>query len=244
MARFQGKTVIVTGAARGMGAADIRRFHSEGANVVVTDVLVEEGKALADSLGERALFIQHDVSNEASWKSLFETVEATFGGVDVLVNNAGVYRPATIAETDAELVEKLFRINQLGTFLGMKYAIEPLKRRGGGSIINMSSVVGMAGKPSTMAYASTKWAVRGMTKIAASELADFKIRVNSVHPGYISTEMLNAHDEQTNIAGWMATPMKRPGTSEEVAGLVAFLASDDSTFVTGAEITVDGGWTL
>jgi 3alpha(or 20beta)-hydroxysteroid dehydrogenase len=244
MTRFKGKTVVVTGSARGQGAAEVRRFHLEGANVVISDVLTDDGKALAASLGERAIFIHHDVSNESSWRELFSQVEQTFGGCDVLVNNAGIYRPATIAETDTELMEKMFRVNQLGVLLGMKYAVEPLKRRGGGSIINISSVVGLRGSAATAAYGSTKWAVRGMTKVAANEFAEHQIRVNSVHPGYVSTEMLKANSDESNDAGTLLTPLKRQGTPEEIAALVAFLASDESAFITGAEIAIDGGWTL
>lgn len=144
MNRFEGKTVVVTGSARGQGAAEIRRFHLEGANVVVSDLITDAGKTLAESLGERAIFIRHDVSSESWWRELFGKVEQTFGGCDVLVNNAGVYQPATIAETDTELMGKMFRVNQLGVLLRMKYAAEPTKRRGGGSIINISSVIGCA----------------------------------------------------------------------------------------------------
>ncbi|NVZ24669.1 glucose 1-dehydrogenase [Pseudomonas gingeri] len=244
MTRFNGKTVVVTGSARGQGAAEIRRFHQEGANVVVSDLLVDDGETLAASLGERAMFIEHDVSSEGSWRELFGQVEQTFGGCDVLVNNAGIYRPATIAETDSELMEKMFRVNQLGVLLGMKYAMEPLRRRGGGSIINISSVVGLRGSAATVAYGSTKWAVRGMTKVAANEFAEHRIRVNSVHPGYVSTEMLKANSEASNNAGTLATPLQRQGAPEEIAALVAFLASDESAFITGAEIAIDGGWTL
>ncbi|MFM0157968.1 glucose 1-dehydrogenase [Paraburkholderia sediminicola] len=244
MNRFEGKTVVVTGSARGQGAAEIRRFHLEGANVAVSDLITDAGKTLAESLGERAIFIRHDVSSESSWRELFGKVEQTFGGCDVLVNNAGVYQPATIAETDTELMEKMFRVNQLGVLLGMKYAVEPLKRRGGGSIVNISSVVGLRGSAATVAYGSTKWAVRGMTKVAANEFAQHRIRVNSVHPGYVSTDMLKANSDASNDAGTLATPLKRQGSPEEIAALVAFLASDESTFITGAEIAIDGGWTL
>jgi 3alpha(or 20beta)-hydroxysteroid dehydrogenase len=244
MARFEGKTVVVTGSARGQGAAEAQRFFDEGANVVLNDLLSAEGEALAAKMGKRAIYVSHDVTREDSWRALFKEVERAFGRCDVLVNNAGIYVPAAIAETTPELAEKTFRVNQLGTLLGMKHAIEPMKRSGGGSIVNISSSAGLRGFANAIAYGATKWAVRGMTKVAAAELAPHGIRVNSVHPGFIATDMLKANSDETNRFGADAAPLKRHGTAEEVAAIVCFLASDESAFMTGAEVAVDGGWAI
>ncbi|TCF96776.1 hypothetical protein BZM26_35505 [Paraburkholderia strydomiana] len=244
MNRFEGKTIVITGAARGQGAAEARRFHREGARVVIADVLAEEGDVLARELGERATFVVHDVTDEDSWTDLFDETERIFGGCDVLVNNAGIYRPAPLHETTAQLVEQHFRVNQLGALLGMKHAIKPLSASGQGAIVNISSVAGLRGFANAIAYGSTKWALRGMTKVAAAELAPYRIRVNSVHPGFIATDMLKANPDETNRIGAEAAPLKRHGTAEEVAALVAFLASDESGFITGAEIAIDGGWAI
>ncbi|MFM0507461.1 SDR family NAD(P)-dependent oxidoreductase [Paraburkholderia sp. RL17-373-BIF-A] len=244
MARFEGKTVVVTGPARGQGAAEAQRFFDEGANVVLNDLLSAEGEALAAKMGKRAIYVTHDVTREDSWRALFKEVERAFGRCDVLVNNAGIYVPAAIAETTPELAEKTFSVNQLGTLLGMKHAIEPMKRSGGGSIVNISSSAGLRGFANAIAYGATKWAVRGMTKVAAAELAPHGIRVNSVHPGFIATDMLKANSDETNRFGADAAPLKRHGTAEEVAAIVCFLASDESAFMTGAEVAVDGGWAI
>jgi 3alpha(or 20beta)-hydroxysteroid dehydrogenase len=244
MNRFEGKTVLITGAARGQGAAEAVRFHREGANVVISDLAGDAGKELADKLGERVVYVTHDVTNEDSWRDLFATAQRLFGRCDVLVNNAGIYQPASIEATTPELMAQIFRVNQLGTLLGMKHALEPLKSAGGGSIINISSVVGLQGAPNTAAYGGTKWAVRGMTKVAALELAPHGIRVNSVHPGFIATDMLTANSDEMNRHGADVTPLKRHGMPDEVAALVAFWASDESAFITGAEIAIDGGLSL
>ncbi|AWV05638.1 MULTISPECIES: SDR family NAD(P)-dependent oxidoreductase [Burkholderia] len=244
MNRFSGKTIVITGAARGQGAAEAARFHGEGANVMISDLANSGGKAIADQLGERAVYVDHDVTSEDSWHDLFATAQRIFGQCHALVNNAGIYRPAPIEATTPELLEQIFRVNQLGTLLGMKHALGPLKSAGGGSIVNISSIVGMKGAPNTAAYGGTKWAVRGMTKVAALEMAPHGIRVNSVHPGFIATAMLNANSDEMNQHGAEVTPLKRHGTVDEVAALVAFLASDESTFITGAEIAIDGGLSL
>ncbi|MGF6757464.1 SDR family NAD(P)-dependent oxidoreductase [Paraburkholderia sp. GAS42] len=244
MKRFEGKTVVVTGSARGQGAAEAQRFLEEGANVVINDVLDEEGAALAARYGERAIYVRHDVTNEESWRGLFNATERKFGRCDALVNNAGVYRPASIADTTVDMMEKFFQVNQLGTLLGMKHAVPLLKKSGGGAIINISSIAGLRGFANAIAYGSTKWAVRGMTKVAASELAGDRIRVNSVHPGFIATDMLRENSDETNRVGAEAAPLKRHGEASEVAALVSFLASDEAAFITGAEIAIDGGWAI
>ncbi|WP_322056354.1 glucose 1-dehydrogenase [Paraburkholderia sp. J63] len=244
MNRFEGKTVVITGAARGQGAAEARRFYREGANVILTDLLAQEGEALARELGERAAFVAHDVTDESSWIRVFERTASLFGQCDVLVNNAGIYRPAALGDTTAQMAEQHFRVNQLGTLLGMKHAIQPLSASGQGAIVNISSVAGLRGFANAISYGSTKWAVRGMTKVAAAELAPHGIRVNSVHPGFIATDMLKENPDETNRIGAEAAPLKRHGTPDEVAALVAFLSSDESAFITGAEIAIDGGWAI
>ena len=169
---------------------------------------------------------------------------ATFGGLNGLVNNAGIYRPATLMETDAELFERHFRVNQLGCFLGMKAVAPLMERSGGGSIVNISSVAGLRGSPGAIAYSATKWALRGMTKAAAIDLAPRQIRVNSVHPGPIDTEMIKIRTPEQNRERVQQVPMKRMGTAEEVAALVLFLLSDESGYITGAEVAIDGGAVL
>lgn len=239
-----GKVALVTGAARGIGAAIVRRLHADGACVVITDVLVDAGQALASSLGDRSLFLAHDVSDDTAWANVVAASVARFGGLDIVVNNAGVYEGGSIAEADLGGVERQLRVNQFGTFLGMRHAQAPLAARGGGSIVNISSIAGLIGFPLSAAYVGTKWAVRGMTKTAALELAPLHIRVNSVHPGFIQTPMLDNTAPGTVDAGIDATPMKRIGQPEEIAAAVAFLSGPDAAFITGSELAVDGGWVL
>ncbi|WP_109479810.1 glucose 1-dehydrogenase [Paraburkholderia sp. C35] len=242
--KFQHKVVFITGAARGQGAAEARRFVSEGAQVVLADVLDADGEALAAQLGGHAIYLHHDVTSDHSWSAAIAETERCFGRCDVLVNNAGVYRPAPIEETSEAMIEKMFKVNQLGTLLGMKHAAASMKKTGGGVIINISSIAGLRGFANAVAYSGTKWAVRGMTKVAAAELAAYGIRVNSVHPGFIATDMLKENTDEVNRIGADAAPLKRHGTPEEVATLVAFLASADSAFITGAEVAIDGGWSI
>lgn len=242
--KLEGKVALVTGGARGIGAAIVRRLHADGARVVITDVLDDAGHALAAELGERAAYFHHDVGDEAEWVETLAAATARFGGLHVLVNNAGIFHPGQIADTPVRDIEQQFRVNQLGPFLGMKHGQVPLRAAGGGCIVNISSIAGQLGFPNAAAYVGTKWAVRGMTKTAALELAPAQIRVNSVHPGFIETPMLENNPPEANQAGIEATPLKRIGKPEEIAAAVAFLASADAGFVTGAELTVDGGWIL
>lgn len=242
--KLEGKVALVTGGARGIGAAIVRRLHAEGATVAITDVLAEPGRALAAELGDRAAFFAHDTTDEASWVATIAAVTGTFGGLQIVVNNAGVFKPGAIADTSVADVEWQFRVNQLGVLLGMKHAQVPLRAAGGGCIVNISSIAGQLGFPGAAAYVGTKWAVRGMTKTAALELAPMQIRVNSIHPGFIDTPMLDNNPPEANQAGIEATPLKRIGKPEEIAAAVAFLVGPDAGFVTGAELTVDGGWIL
>ena len=242
--KLEGKIALVTGGARGIGAAIVRRLHADGARVAITDVLDDAGHALAAELGERTAYFHHDVGDEAEWVETLAAATARFGGLHVLVNNAGIFHPGQIADTPVRDVEQQFRVNQLGVVLGMKHGQVPLRAAGGGCIVNISSIAGQLGFPNAAAYVGTKWAVRGMTKTAALELAPAQIRVNSVHPGFIETPMLENNPPEANQAGIEATPLKRIGKPEEIAAAVAFLASADAGFVTGAELTVDGGWIL
>jgi len=243
MARFDNKVVLISGGARGQGAAEARLLVNEGAKVVIGDVREDEGKRLAAELGNMATFVRHDVTDEAEWAEVVAAAES-FGGLHGLVNNAGIYIPKTLVETDTELFERHVRINQFGCFLGMKAVVPAMERSGGGSIVNISSVAGLRGYPGAFAYSTTKWALRGMTKAAASDLAPRRIRVNSVHPGPIDTEMIKIRGEEELRARVQQVPMRRMGTAEEVARLVLWLLSDESAYVTGAEISIDGGVSL
>jgi 3alpha(or 20beta)-hydroxysteroid dehydrogenase len=243
MDRLKGKVILISGGARGQGAAEARLFVAEGARVVIGDVLEPEGRQLTSELGNAAVFVRQDVTQERDWETAINAAEK-LGGLHGLVNNAGIYQPRTLLETDTELFERHMRVNQLGCFLGMKAATPLIEQSGGGSIVNISSVAGLRGSPGAIAYSATKWALRGMTKAAAIDLAPRRIRVNSVHPGPIDTEMLKVRTPEQNRERLKLVPMKRMGTAEEVASLVLFLLSDESGYVTGAEVAIDGGATL
>lgn len=243
MARFDGRVVLISGGARGQGAAEARMLVAEGARVVIGDVLEAEGAALARDLGDAAAFVIQDVTRPEDWARAVAAAEA-MGGLHGLVNNAGIYIPKPLMQTDVALFERHMRINQLGCFLGMQAAVPAMERAGGGSIVNISSVAGLRGSPNAFAYSATKWALRGMTKAAAADLAGRNIRVNSVHPGPIETPMLDVRTPEENRRRLQSVPMRRAGTAEEVAKLVLFLLSDDSAYMTGAELAIDGGATL
>jgi len=240
MARMTGKIVLISGGARGQGAAEARLVAAEGGKVVIGDVLDAEGRKLAAELGAAAVFVRQDVTVEADWAAAVDAAQA-LGGLHGLINNAGIYVPSTLMETDAALFERHMRINQLGCFLGMKAVVAAMERAGGGSIVNISSVAGLRGSPGAIAYSATKWALRGMTKAAAADLAPRGIRVNSIHPGPIDTEMLKVRTPEQNAERLQRVPMGRMGTAEEVAKLALFLLSDESSYITGAEVAIDGG---
>ena len=246
MTRFHGKTVLISGGARGQGAAEARLLVAEGGKVVLGDVLEEEGRRLAAELGAgTAVFLRQDVTEEADWARAVEAAERLGGGgLHGMVNNAGIYVPRTLMETDAELFERHMRVNQLGCFLGMKAVVPAMERAGGGSIVNISSTAGLRGSPGAIAYSSTKWALRGMTKAAAIDLAPRGIRVNSVHPGPIDTDMVKVWSNEQRATRIGQIPMGRMGTAEEVARTVLFLLSDHSAYMTGAELAIDGGISL
>ncbi len=245
MGRLSGKTAIITGAARGMGAVTAQRFVEEGAQVIIADILDEQGKALAKRLGNAAHYHHADVANEADWQSLVAAAEH-LGQLNILVNNAAILYAGAIADTDADAYMRVIQINQLGCYLGIRAAIEPMKRAGGGSIINISSIDGMQAKNGLSAYVSSKWAIRGLTKSAAIELGPHNIRVNSVHPGGIFTDMhgagANATPSEQDNAFYQNHALPRVGLPIEVANMSLFLASEESSYSTGSEFLVDGGW--
>ncbi|MEU8481888.1 glucose 1-dehydrogenase [Streptomyces sp. NPDC048641] len=243
MNNLTGKTVLVTGGARGIGAEIARRAVEAGANVVVTDVLEDEGKTLAAHLGDRARFVRHDVTSEEDWTAVAAFAVAEFGGIDGLVNNAGISTGQPLETETVEHFRKVLDINLTGVFIGMKTAINAMKDNGGGSIVNISSAAGLMGLALTGSYGASKWGVRGLTKLAAVEQGTAKIRVNSVHPGMIYTPMTAQLGIQQGDGGYPNTPMGRVGEADEIAKAAVFLLSDDSSYVTGAELAVDGGWT-
>lgn len=248
MGKLDGKVAIVTGAARGQGAAEARLFVREGGKVLLGDVLDEEGRLVAKELGDAAHYRHLDVTAETDWQAAVEDAVERFGRLDVLVNNAGIAKFGPIAMTSLEDYMAVINVNQVGVFLGMKHAVPALTRSGGGSIVNISSVDGMTGMFGVVAYVSSKWAVRGMTKTAALEFGPLGIRVNSIHPGGVDTPMLRPADAPAAVdvdltPFFKRVPLGRIGLPEDIAQLAAFLASEESAYCTGAEFVIDGGLT-
>ena len=242
MGRLEGKTALITGGARGQGAAEATLFAEEGANVVLTDVLDEDGERTADAIG--ADYLHHDVTSEQEWAAAVAHVVALHGGIDVLINNAGIYAQTTLVGSELEEYRRVIEVNQIGVYLGMREVAPVMIERGGGSIINISSVGGMRGGGGGFAYTASKWAVRGMTKSAAVRLGSHGIRVNSIHPGLIDTPMLGdtrMANPETLEQMLGQIPLGRIAQPGEVAKLALFLASDDSAYSTGSEFLVDGG---
>lgn len=243
MARLAGKVAIITGAAQGMGEAHARLFVREGARVVLTDVNRAGGAALAEELGEAATFVEHDVARADGWDRVLEETTRHFGAPTVLVNNAGVIGPVQgLLDFSEEDFLNVCAINQLGVFLGMKTVLPAMIAAGGGSIVNISSIAGMLGtkESSNAAYCASKWAVRGMSKLVAAQHGKDGIRVNSVHPGYILTPMMIAATDEHGGGAAAAIPLGRLAQPNEVSNVVLFLASDEASFVSGAEHVVDG----
>ncbi len=246
--RLEGKVAIVTGAAGGIGAAAAERLAREGALLVLTDTNEDGAQRVAGGLrdGVDARALAHDVTNEEQWQRVVTSTLDAHGRIDVLVNNAGVFLATPLIETSLEDFKRVMDINVTGVFLGTRTVAPAMIEQRAGSIVNLSSVAGLMGSPLLTAYAASKWAVRGMSKVAAKELAQFGVRVNSLHPGQIDTDMSTRQREQTPelidklIRG---IPLRRIGTPQEVAGAIAYLASEDSVYVTGSEMVVDGGTT-
>ena len=259
MPRLDGKIAIITGGARGMGESEVRLFAAEGAKVVAADVLDDEGKALADELGDDVLFVHLDVSDESGWKALLRATTEAFGVPDVLVSNAGILRPGPILEMDVDTLREVLEVNLVGPMLGMKVIGRAMADAGRGSIVNVSSTGGMIGMSYISTYVASKWGVRGATKAAAIELGPKGVRVNSLHPGGVATPMAGATrsyamveppapgTEETDPellqldARSMSQPIPRIGRPIEIARLALFLASDESSYCTGMEFVADGG---
>jgi 3alpha(or 20beta)-hydroxysteroid dehydrogenase len=238
---LKGKVAIVTGAARGQGAAEARILAEHGAMVVLTDVLAEPGAATAKQIGSQARFVHHDVASPAGWEAVVAAAVEAFGSVDILVNNAAIAPQLRLEATEPDVFDRVYRVNQFGVYLGMRAVLQPMREAGGGAIVNTLSVGAVKGASSLFAYSATKWAVRGMTRSAALELARYNIRVNAVIPGFIDTPMNDDIPAKMREELARTTPMRRMGAPSEIAEAVLFLASPASSFVTGSELAVDGG---
>lgn len=236
MGRVLGKVALISGGARNIGGASARMLVAEGAKVVIGDLLDDEGAALAEELGDAARYVHLDVTSEEDWRNAVEFTVAEFGKLDVLFNNAGIFNGGQLQRYKREQWQQMLDVNLTGPFLGIKAAADAMIAAGGGSIINTSSIEGLRGTPWAHGYVASKWGLRGLTKSAALELAPHGIRVNSLHPGRISTPATDAMP-----ADLIPIPLGRPGLPSEVASFVLFLASDESSFATGSEFVVDGG---
>jgi 3alpha(or 20beta)-hydroxysteroid dehydrogenase len=253
MGRLDEKVVLITGAARGTGAATARVLVDQGARVVICDVLDELGQGVADDLGDAAVFVHLDVTVEADWIAAIEAATNAFGGLDVLVNNAAILDVGAIVDMDADLLSRLIAVNQIGPYIGIKHAVAPMSARNGGSIINVASIDAMEGSNGVAAYTSSKWGLRGLTKAAAMELGCHGIRVNTVCPGAGSEEMVRPFVDAAierlssrteRLPDRSQRPFNREGTLEDIANAIAWLASDESSYVSGIDLVVDGAWTV
>lgn len=247
MGMLDGKTVIVTGAAQGMGRRHVERCVAEGAFVVATDLQTDAGESVVAALGDRAAFVRHDVCDPVGWDDVIATALDRTGSLWGLVNNAAVFSGVKpIGEETFEVFERTMRINVHGTWWGITKALEPMKAGGGGSIVNLSSIAGTTGMPGFTSYGTSKWAVRGLTKMAASDLGPHGIRVNSVHPGGIAeTGMYSVPEtEEERLQRHSAVPLRRAGAVDDVSSLVLFLLSESSSYITGIEHVIDGGSSL
>ncbi|GAA0220153.1 SDR family oxidoreductase [Actinomadura nitritigenes] len=246
MGQLDGKVALITGGARGMGKAHVKRFVAEGAKVVFGDVLEEEGGKLAAELGDDVRFVRMDVTSPDDWENAVGTATSAFGALHVLVNNAGIIRYKTIEDMSLDEFRRIIDVNLMGQWLGVKSVTAAMREAGGGSIVNVSSTEGFVGADGLAAYSASKFGVRGLTKSAARELGGYGIRVNSVHPGGIITPLFMQDDiiaakADSADALMKALPLGRMGKTKEVSGLIVYLASDDSSYCTGSEVLVDGG---
>lgn len=236
MRRLEGKTAIVTGGAKGMGAATVRRFAAEGANILIADVDLDSAGALLSELGPSVCFERLDVRSVEQWDKVVAIAEDAFGSIDVLVNNAGIADPGSLREWDTSRLQRTLDVNLIGVFNGIQAVAPSMKRAGGGSIVNIGSVGALQGIPRMSGYVVSKWGVRGLTKSAALELGAHGIRVNAVHPGQIETPMTAGVEFSVeNVA------LRRVGQPDDIARVVLFFASDDAAFITGADLAADGG---
>jgi 3alpha(or 20beta)-hydroxysteroid dehydrogenase len=247
MGRLDGKVALISGAARGMGRAEAQLFAEEGAKVVIADIVDDEGEALAKEIGSAALYQHLDVTQEDQWQSAVAAALDSFGRLNVLINNAGTVIPSPMRDLSLEHYRIVTDVNQTGVFLGMKSTTAAMEAAGGGSMINISSIDGMIGMDLVFAYVASKWAVRGMTKTAALELAPLGIRVNSIHPGFIHTKLGNPNPtpeskEMLDRYSARRVPLGRTGEPEDIARMALFLASEESSFSTGSEFVADGGF--
>jgi NAD(P)-dependent dehydrogenase (short-subunit alcohol dehydrogenase family) len=243
--RLAGKVALISGGASGIGAAHVRVFTAEGAKVVSGDIQEEQGKAVVETVnknGGEAVFVRLDVTKEADWTNAVQTAVSRFGKLTTLINNAGIYWPQGIEAETMEGWNKMVAVNQTGVWLGMKAAIPAMRNAGGGAIVNISSLYGLIGSPSSITYHATKGAVRLMTKAAALEYAKQGIRANSIHPGQIDTPILAGLTPEQDAQIKEMTPLGRMGRPEEIAYGSLYLCSDEAAFVTGAELVIDGGW--
>jgi 3alpha(or 20beta)-hydroxysteroid dehydrogenase len=238
---LDGKVAIVTGAARGQGLAEATRFVAEGASVVLTDVLVDEGREAAAGLGPAARFVSHDITSADAWAEVVASTSAAFGGIDILVNNAGIHLQRAFEDTDEAAFRRVLDTNLVGAFLGTKAVVAPMRERGGGAIVNIASIAAMRAVPASAAYVSAKFGLRGLTRATAMELGPYGIRVNAVCPGMIRTPMTDAVVDEREPTLAAGLPLRRIGEPDDVADVVLFLVSDASRWVTGAEHVVDGG---
>jgi cyclopentanol dehydrogenase len=244
--RLQGKVALISGGARGQGAVEGKLFAREGAKVVLGDVLEAEGSRTAEEIraqGGEAVYVPLDVTKEDDWQRAVDTALSAYGKLDVLVNNAGILQMEGVEDITQAVWDRVIAVNQTGVWLGMKAAVPALRRAGGGSIINISSISGLIGTGLQTAYQASKGAVRIMTKTAAIQYAKEGIRINSIHPGPIDTPMTSGLDRELWQMFLNAVPLKRAGTSEDIAHGALYLASDESSFVTGSELIIDGGYT-
>lgn len=245
MGRLEGKVALVSGGAQGMGEAEVRVFAAEGAKVVIGDIQEEAGSALAKEIGDAATFVALDVTRAADWSAAVDACVERYGSLTTLVNNAGIASTGPLLEISLADYQAVIDVNQTGVFLGMQAAGRTMLASGGGSIVNISSIDGIVGMVNLTAYVASKFAVRGMTKVAAIELASQGIRVNSIHPGYVDTPMANPANEEhpTSLEKYAerAIPLAKMARPEDIANMALFLASDDSAYCTGAEFVVDGG---